>query len=164
MRTIDKIPKIPLAERMLSYDIDTSVPNKYKPYKYNDPRELAKRIDDYFKVCTDERRPFTMSGLAYYLELSRKTLLNYEKIFPNCVELFSAIKRARMRVEGSLDEKLVSGMPATGLIFALKNNFGWKDQMQLDVTSNGESVFDKESILNASKELLLEAESDKAIE
>lgn len=147
---------IPVVERMKSYDIDTSIPNKYKPYKYNDPIALANRIDEYFKEAEEKHLPVTMSGLAVYLDISRVTLVNYEKTYPDCKELFSAIKRARNKVEASFEGKLVSGMPATGLIFGLKNNFGWKDNLQLDVLVNNDSVFNKEAILNASKELLLE--------
>ncbi len=157
IRLKDKI-KIPLAERMNTNSIEV---RSGRPFKYNDPLILASRINEYFIVCEEEHKPVTMSGLALHLELSRSSLINYEHHFPNCKELFHAIKNARLRVEASYEGKLVSGIPATGLIFGLKNNFGWKDQMQLDVTSNGESLFDKESILNASRELLLDEEKGK---
>lgn len=130
-----------------------------RAFLYDDPLVLKERIEDYFVVMKEENRPPTMSGLAVHLNISRSTLINYEKHYPSNKDLFHAIKFARARVESSLDEKIVSGMPATGLIFNLKNNFGWKDQMQLDVTSNGQSLFDRESILLASKELLMEEES-----
>lgn len=127
-----------------------------RPYIYDDPVVLAGKINEYFIVCKDEAQPITMSGLAVHLGLARKSLLNYERHFPNCPELFRAIKDARARIEASYEGKLVSGIPATGLIFGLKNNFGWKDQMSLDVTSNGHSLFDNESLKLASKEILLQ--------
>lgn len=130
-------------------------------FKYDDPAVLRERIEDYFTTIKEENRPATMSGLALHLNISRPTLANYEKHYPLNSNLFGAIKMARARVEASLDEKLVSGMPATGMIFNLKNNFGWKDQHQLDVTSNGASVFDNESLRLASQEILSSIDEPK---
>jgi hypothetical protein len=65
-----------------------------------------------------------MSGLAYALDMDRKSLLNYskdEKFFPT-------IKKAKEKVEQQLEENALSNKSnSTFTIFNLKNNFGWKD-------------------------------------
>jgi hypothetical protein len=42
-------------------------------------------------------------------------------------------------VEMSLEQRL-AGQAVTGSIFSLKNNFGWKDKSETDITSGGEPV------------------------
>lgn len=100
-----------------------------RPKKYTNVEEVEEIIKKYFKECKDDRRPYTMSGLAYALDMDRKTLLNYskdEKFFPT-------IKKAKDFVEQSLEEKLISTSGvATGIIFNLKNNYDWKDKQEID--------------------------------
>ena len=54
--------------------------------------------------------------------MCRKTLLNYS----NDDAFLHTIKRARERVHQALEQRLY-GNNVTGIIFNLKNNFGWKD-------------------------------------
>lgn len=132
-------------------------------FKYDDPIVLENKINEYFAKCDEDSLPYTMSGLAYHLNIQRKTLLNYEKYYPTYKSLFSPVKKARQKIEAQMEMRLISGMPATGLIFNLKNNFEWKDNVQLDVGVNSSTIFDASSILSASKELLLanEEQDDK---
>ena len=106
-----------------------------RPPKYETVEELEKIIYEYFDECKKEKRPYTMSGLAYALGVDRRTLLNYskdEKFFPT-------IKRAKEFVEQSLEEKLISTSGvATGIIFNLKNNYDWKDKQDIDANVNTE--------------------------
>ena len=72
-----------------------------------------------------------MSGLAYSLDMDRKTLLNYskdEKFFPT-------VKKAKDRVEVYAEERLFFPN-ATGVIFNLKNNFNWEDKQELNHSIN----------------------------
>ena len=50
-----------------------------RPPKYETVEELEKIIYEYFDECKKEKRPYTMSGLAYALGVDRRTLLNYSK-------------------------------------------------------------------------------------
>lgn len=96
--------------------------------KYTDVELFQKKVDDYFNMCDEKEKPYTMSGLAYYLDLDRKSLLNYsknEKFFPT-------IKKAKQKVEMMLEEQLYRLGNNSGVIFNLKNNFGWIDKMDYD--------------------------------
>jgi len=72
----------------------------------------------------------TMSGLALFLGVDRKTITNYS----NKEEYFPTIRKARARIESHLEKKLY-GNNVTGLIFNLKNNFDWKDKSEVAQTN-----------------------------
>lgn len=123
-----------------------------RPPKYNTPEEMQRIIDLYFLACrvhqTDdtsyiEGRPDeelqiindiedvypSISGLAYTLGMSTEALRNYE----NKDDFIATVKRAKQRVEMSLEQRLAN--PAcTGSIFSLKNNFGWKDKQEQEIS------------------------------
>ena len=50
-----------------------------RPKIFNDVKEVEEKINAYFNYCEEKEKPYTMSGLAYYLGIDRKTLLNYSK-------------------------------------------------------------------------------------
>ena len=50
-----------------------------RPRAFNSVEELESKINDYFEYCNKENKPYTMSGLAYYLDVDRKTIVNYTK-------------------------------------------------------------------------------------
>lgn len=100
-----------------------------RPLKYKSAKELEVRIEKYWEDCQKNYRPYTMSGLALALGIDRKTLLNYS----NKEEYFPTIKKARDTVEAFNEEQLYTGKNTAGVIFSLKNNFGWHDKVEQDV-------------------------------
>lgn len=96
------------------------------PPKYSEVEQLQKKIDEYFAACDAQGRPYTVTGLAFACDLTRQQLINYEYK----EEFRPAIKRAKQLVEISLEEKLIDGTlkNQTGVIFNLKNNWGWQDK------------------------------------
>ena len=125
-----------------------------RPKLFDTVEELESKIQEYFEYCdarvvqgydnkTNEQfayispEPYTMSGLAYYLGMDRRSLINYK----NDEKFFPTIKAARDRVEMDIDRRLNDkGTFTPGLIFNLKNNFGWKDQTHQDITSGGKPI------------------------
>lgn len=101
---------------------------------YSSANDMQKIIDKYFVECDEKQKPYTMSGLAYALDMDRKSLLNYSKD----KEFFPTIKRAKEKVEQQLEENALMGKAnSTFTIFNLKNNYGWKDQVEIKEESNG---------------------------
>lgn len=99
-----------------------------RPKKYSKAEELQNSIDKYFKDCDKKEKPYTMSGLAYALNIDRKTLINYSKEG----EFFHTIKKAKQKVEQQLEENALIGKGnSTFTIFNLKNNFEWKDNVEV---------------------------------
>lgn len=99
-----------------------------RPLKFQSVEELQRKIDEYFEMCDEQGKPYTISGLAYFLGTNRQTLLNYEERD----EYFDTIKRAKARIEAFVEESLWQPKIATGVIFNLKNNFGWQDKQNLE--------------------------------
>lgn len=97
-----------------------------RPLKYETPEDLQKAIDSFFAECTEKEEHPTITGMAYHLGFaSRQALINYEER-----EAFhDTIKKAKLRVENYLEQRLFGSAPA-GTIFNLKNNFGWKDKSE----------------------------------
>ena len=117
--------------------------NGGQPLKFPTVESLKDVVDAYFVLgggawdMGGEYPRFmpTMSGLALALDVDRKTLLNYS----NKEVYFPTIRKARAIIEDNLEKNLY-GNSVTGLIFNLKNNFGWNDKQELDHTSNGKTL------------------------
>lgn len=119
-----------------------------KPLKFKTPKSLQKKISDYFKFCDEKNRPYTITGLALFLDTSRQTLLEYE----GEVEgrdgrdpLYAdAIRRAKLRCQAFAEESLWTPKVATGVIFNLKNNYGWRDQKDFEISDKRLIVNDED--------------------
>jgi hypothetical protein len=87
------------------------------------------------KVMT-EQKPYTITGLAVFLGTSRETLREYKER----PEFVDSIKGALDRCERFAEHMLFSNSP-TGAIFNLKNNYGWKDKTEQELSGpNGSPV------------------------
>ena len=127
--------------------------------------DIENKVNDYFNYCNENSKPFTMSGLALFLDCSRTTLYQYENElvkFNNISEedkkrIMNTVKRAKRMVEAYQEEQLFLGKSPVGTIFSLKNNFNWKDAQEINnnttvSTSNPIQQLTTEEI----KQLLLE--------
>ena len=95
--------------------------------KFKTEEELKDAINKYFQKCGEKEKPYTMSGLALSLGIDRTTLINYGKR-----DLFSTlIKNAKAKVEEQLEESLYRLGNNSGVIFNLKNNYGWRDTVEV---------------------------------
>ena len=103
-----------------------------RPRKYT-AAQAQKLIDEYFKKCDDEKKPYTITGLAVALDTSRKTLCEWAG---KDDEIGNAIKKAKTLVEQSVEEALLSGANPGGYIFWLKN-FGWADRHEITGAGGG---------------------------
>lgn len=98
--------------------------------KYKNEKELKKGIESYFRECDEKEKPYTVSGLAYSLDIDRQTLINYEER-----DSFSSlIKKAKAKIQAQLEENALIGKGnPTFTIFNLKNNYGWKDKTEMEI-------------------------------
>lgn len=99
-----------------------------RPPKYDTPEQMQDAIDAYFALCDDDNPPL-VSGLAYHLGMSTEALRNYQEKD----EFLATVKRAKQRVEIALEKRLNASAPV-GAIFSLKNNFGWKDKTEQELS------------------------------
>ena len=118
-----------------------------RPAKYENPEDMQKLIVEYFNECEAEGKKPTVSGLGYVLGLTRRQILEYENCidndnvfarFDDSVKLGfrNTIKDAKRFIESCLEDKLINGNTTPiGLIFALKNNYGWVDKQEIEQTN-----------------------------
>lgn len=114
---------------------------KGRPPRFKSAEELQEKIDTYFDRCESLDKPLTMSGLGYYLGISRQTILNYSRK----EDFFDVINDARARVQMDMEERGLGGEsnPAVS-IFSLKNNFGWVDRQEIKQEVSGLEQFFEE--------------------
>jgi len=143
-----------------------------RPLKFKSAKELQQKIDEYFESCFEEVwtqdedgkwlpvldrngnvikrqiRPFTITGLALALETTRETLLDYE----DRDEFSYTIKAAKQRIENFTEEQLFTNRNTTGVIFNLKNNYGWTDKSEVDTNIGNKDgkPFETQSNINLS--------------
>jgi hypothetical protein len=105
-----------------------------RPLKFNSVEELEEQIALWLKARKDENKPLTMSSLAVYLECDTRTLRNYQKN----QEFFPTISKVRQLCEAYAEEQLYreTGQVA-GVIFAMKNNYGYADKTDLNAQIQG---------------------------
>ena len=117
-----------------------------RPAKYETVEDMQKLIVEYFNECEAEGKKPTVTGMGYVLGMDRKDLLNYERCFeldrlkqyPDSVRrgFVNTIKDAKRFIESCLEDKLINGNTTPiGLIFALKNNYGWVDKQEIEQTN-----------------------------
>ena len=120
-----------------------------RPKKYNNATEMKEAIDKYFASCftyetnkegnllinpitgeyiLKQIRPFTISGLANAIGLSRQGLLNYSKE----EEFYDIILEAKRKCEVYAEERLFDKDGVKGAIFSLTNNYdNWQNKQEL---------------------------------
>lgn len=121
---------------------------------FETPEDLEAAVESYFSeggpawVDMGDAKMYapTMSGLALHLGVDRRTITNYA----NKDEFFPTIKKARARVEEALEQRLY-GQSVTGIIFNLKNNFGWKDKQEVEHSGTTAHVSGEMSPQDAAK-------------
>ncbi len=106
--------------------MDTRKRKSGRPAKYKDAKVMQKMIDEYF-TAQDRKKPYTVTGLAIALGLDRKGLIGYGER----PEFSNTIKKAKAKIEEFLERRLLSNGCVTGIIFNLKNNFGWQDRSEV---------------------------------
>lgn len=124
--------------------------------KYKTPADLEQAVSEYFAECRAEKRPYTMCGLALALGLTREGLAGYSRRD----EYSDIILQARQHVEAYAEERLHSGGSPVGVIFSLKNNFGWKDKSEIEV--NDVSKASEEDLMRKLEQLISKARIDNA--
>lgn len=86
------------------------------------------------KVKT-KQKPLTVTGLAVALGTSRDVLLDYETTYSEKYPEFSnTIKEAKEQIKAYAEESLF-GTNTAGVIFSLKNNWGFKDKYETENTN-----------------------------
>mgnify|MGYP003548349556 CR=1 FL=1 len=101
-----------------------------KPRSYKSVEEFELKCSGYFIETLKKKKPVGIAGLAAYLDIDRTTLWNYEKKYPETYGL--VIKQAKAKIEAFLEQGLYERNHVTGIIFNLKNNFGYAEREKVE--------------------------------
>lgn len=106
-----------------------------RPREYESPKTFAAKVEEYFVQAPIP----SISGLSYFLGFcDKQSFSEYEKYGG---EFSLTVKRARLRIEGDREDRLNDKAKFTpGTIFDLKNNYGWKDKQEVELTGNFASI------------------------
>ena len=108
-----------------------------RPLMFKSVEELQDKIDKYFLDCDQLEKPYTITGLALALDTDRHTLISYQ----NKEEFSHTIKNAKLKIENySVEQLYRKAGQVAGIIFNLKNNFGWKDENITKISTTDEKV------------------------
>lgn len=180
---------------------DQTAARRGRPFVFTDPEELRTKVQTYFDNCDPHivtkneivghredgmaimnqrqvitsQRPYTITGLALHLGVTRQTLVQYKnpEHYSSDIkeevrdELINTVESAIARVEVYNEEQLHLGN-ANGVKFNLTNNFGWVDRQE--VNQNTRTITDDLNELEsdlaeeASKELEESSERSAAKE
>lgn len=100
-----------------------------RPRKFPSVAQMQTAINSYFATVPE---PWTVLGLCLTLDLTIEGLLEYQARS----EFSDPIKKAKNRIEAATAERMLRGDGwGPGHIFVLKNNYGWKDQQNIEVSN-----------------------------
>lgn len=102
-------------------------------FKKISKERLERKVTEYFESCKKKHTPPSMTGLALHLKCTRKNIVDYK----HTDEFGEILEQAKLRCENVLEERMINGTPPTGIIFILKNNYGWHDKIESDVNLTG---------------------------
>lgn len=139
-----------------------------RPPKFADVGTLQTYIDEYFNSCYEEDwyqvieddiptwkpridkdgiimrkmvKPLTITGLAVFLDTTRRTLLDYEA---RNDEFSHTIKIAKARIENFTEEQLFTNKNTAGVIFNMVNNYGWTNKQEKVVYVDPKTLSDQQ--------------------
>lgn len=110
----------------------------------NDPEQMQQRINDYFRICSEDDIKPSVSSLGLAFGISRATMFNWltgkTQTLSN-KESFDTFKKAYDQINSYYEHMLNNGKinPVSG-IFLLKNNYGYQDTTQHIIQANTEQA------------------------
>ena len=118
------------------------------PIDIKDPKQVEKRISDYFAFCAENDRRPQLIGMANWLGINRATLTLWKRGDYRAETHTPIIERAINVLEELWVDFMQTGKIYPGsAIFLAKNLFGYKDVQDVTITPNNplENLNDQES-------------------
>lgn len=104
-----------------------------RPRLYKDHDSFAAKVDEYFASLEDSGKKPTLAGLAYHMGFDdRESVTTYASYGP---DFSRTVKRAKLLMEDDRQQSLLSKDKFTpGIALDLRNNHGWRDTTQSEVS------------------------------
>src|SRR3990167_6380228 len=151
---------VPVPERdyFSAYNMGSAVFNPDRPLsefstglpRFKSAEELEGRIKNYFETALKRGQPLTVSGMASSIGTNREQFLQFKDWYKTQkteddmllgLKVSRIITGALAVVEQYSEEKLYDGkMKPQAIIFSMVNNFGWRNKLDVEATSNSEEL------------------------
>mgnify|MGYP001566525310 CR=1 FL=1 len=97
--------------------------------KYQTVEQFGQAVGNFFNKCQEEKKVPTKSGFAHFLGITRQNLNKYD--------LLEGYKDILDKAYELIEEHWVQLLPGrsaniAGVIFYLKNAFGWRDKSDME--------------------------------
>lgn len=108
----------------------------------NNPDEMKQRINDYFRICSEDDIKPSVASLGLAFGIGRATMFNWLTGKTNTLsnkESFDTFKKAYDSINSYYEHMMNNGKinPVAG-IFLMKNNMGYQDTTQHVITSDND--------------------------
>lgn len=104
-----------------------------RPRLYQDHDSFAAKVDEYFAVQKAEGKRPNIAGLSYFMGFADKQSFPHYATYGEDFSL--TVNKAKLLMEDDRVQALTLKDSFTpGIIFDLKNNFGWKDKTEQEIT------------------------------
>jgi len=123
--------------------MEQKTPKKYnytkktgRPEKYNSG--ILKKIDEYVELKKSQNKIPTSAGFATYIEVHKDTIQAWRAVhkkFSLSIARMLSLQE-EMLIEGALYEERNPNFTQ----FLLKNNHGYRDKQETDITTNGKDL------------------------
>lgn len=134
-------------------------PKLGRPPKIKNEKQLEKLIEEYIDSCyiteVDSKgveyqkniHPITLRGFCVFACIYEQTLIDWKN---DREDLHEPIKKLRTICHNYNEQQLYTNNRTVGVIFSLKNNWGWSDQKIIEVKSNNLKFDFDDDIINES--------------
>jgi len=106
-----------------------------RPRLYPDSKAFADKADAYFAFVEANGKMPTLSGICLFMGFSDKQSFSNYATYGD--EFSLTVNKARLMIEDDRNQRLAKADFSPGIIFDLKNNHGWKDKTEQEVTVLG---------------------------
>lgn len=104
-----------------------------RPRQYENHASFATKVDEYFASVVESGKRPTLAGLSYFMDFEDREAFGRYAEYGE--EFSRTVKQTRLRIEDDRWQSLIDkGEFTPGLIFDLKNNHGWKDKTEQELT------------------------------
>lgn len=104
-----------------------------RPRKYKDHDSFAAKVDEYFASLEASSKRPTLAGLSYFMDFEDREAFGRYAEYGD--DFSRTVKQTRLRIEDDRWQSLIDkGEFTPGLIFDLKNNHGWKDKTEQELS------------------------------
>jgi len=105
-----------------------------RPKAFETIEQLNFIIEQYIASRLATEKPFTMLSFYIYADISKETGSQYiGGTYDDDNKKFSdSLKKLKDICEAYAEEQLFTNKNTAGIIFNLKNNFGWKDKTEVE--------------------------------